>query len=264
MCKCIICGHQSEFFFIKKFQDFDLGAVDYHKCTNCGFVFSKKHQEMSHCDWKKLNIDFHENLENNKKEKMYNQPPYIQQSLLLHILNHNNILNINNCVDWGSGYGTLSKLLKRYYNISINNYDKYMESDYNRISSDEIVNRKFATLINSAVFEHVTAREQLDEINSCVSEDGNFVFHTFVSENVPKDPQWFYLLPVHCAFHTNKSMGILMEQWGYKSSIYCPTSRMWVLLKKDVANVEQRVKLINEEMHAEYLYLNNGFVDYWK
>ncbi|MFZ2541717.1 MAG: class I SAM-dependent methyltransferase, partial [Gallionella sp.] len=166
--------------------------------------------------------------------------------------------------DWGSGYGRFSGIMDKYFGININNYDKYMMPQKNFLSGSEIANRKFSVVINSAVFEHVTQRRYLDEINSLVSDEGCLIFHTVVCEKIPKDPNWFYLLPVHCAFHTNKSMEILMGQWGYTCSIYCPTSKMWVLFKKKPKNVEAVVKLINTEFQTDFLYFKSGFVDYWK
>jgi len=114
------------------------------------------------------------------------------------------------------------------------------------------------------VAEHVTKREHLDGINACVSENGRLIIHTRISEEIPKDPNWFYLLPVHCAFHTNKSMSLLMQQWGYVSSIYCPTARLWVLLKNENQNLFKLIQAINNEFQNEYLYGKLGFMDYWK
>jgi hypothetical protein len=70
--------------------------------------------------------------------------------------------------------------------------------------------------------------------------------------------------PVHTAFHTNKSMDILMKQWGYKSSIYCPMAKSWILLKKKSDEYYERCKLVNEEFQTEVFILKDGFMDYWK
>ncbi|MBL4706050.1 MAG: hypothetical protein JKY54_16105, partial [Flavobacteriales bacterium] len=98
-----------------------------------------------------------------------------------------------------------------------------------------------------------------------VSEDGCLMIHTVICENIPKNPDWFYFgPPVHCAFHTNKSMEILMEKWGYKSSIYCPSAKSWVLLKRESKEILESVEAINVELQTEYLICKTGFVDYWK
>ena len=80
--------------------------------------------------------------------------------------------------------------------------------------------RSYGLVLNNAVFEHVTNRETLDNIESFVTPKGCLAIHTLVPETIPKDSRWMYLLPVHCSFHTNKSMDILMKQWGYKCSVY--------------------------------------------
>jgi hypothetical protein len=72
---------------------------------------------------------------------------------------------------------------------------------------------------------------------------------------------------VHTAFHTNKSMSILMEQWGYAASIYSPQAKSWFLFKNDspvLQNLESTINSINRELQTKYFYYKNGFVDYWK
>ena len=105
-------------------------------------------------------------------------------------------------------------------------------------------------------------------MNDLVAKDGVLMLHTVVCENVPKDPNWFYITPiVHTAFHTNKSMSILMKQWGYAASIYSPQAKSWFLFKKDCHQVnwlEALVGEVNREMQTQYFYYKPCFVDYWK
>lgn len=54
-----------------------------------------------------------------------------------------------------------------------------------------------------------------------------------------------------------------MSQWGYESSIYCPSAKYWVLFKKD-KYIKEKVEFINKEFQTEYLVYKKGFVDYWK
>jgi hypothetical protein len=58
-------------------------------------------------------------------------------------------------------------------------------------------------------------------------------------------------------------MELLMSQWGYESSIYCPSAKYWVLFKKD-KYIKEKVEFINKEFQTEYLVYKKGFVDYWK
>ncbi len=91
------------------------------------------------------------------------------------------------------------------------------------------------------------------------------IMDTVICENVPNSRDWFYLEPpVHTTFHTNKSMNILMKQWGYKASIYCLSAKSWVLLKESSKETAEKVQQINKEFQTEYLIYKEGFVDYWK
>ena len=91
------------------------------------------------------------------------------------------------------------------------------------------------------------------------------ILHTVVCENIPHDQDWFYFQPpVHCAFHTNKSMDILMKQWGFNSSIYCIIGKIWILFKKEPENLVDKINSINKEFQKEIIFYKKGFVDYWK
>lgn len=264
MRKCFICGHESQFYFCKQFNEYGLADVDYNKCPNCGFVFSVTHREMGEQEWEELNRTYHADFEDPNIVNSANSPPYLLQAAMLSVLSHNGLVSLDNGLDWGSGYGRFSGILDKYFGIHIHNYDRYMPPRKNFISASELEKRKFSVVINSAVFEHVTDRRFLDEINSCVADDGCLIFHTVVCEKIPQDPNWFYLLPVHCAFHTNKSMGLLMDQWKYTCSIYCPTSKMWILFKRKPENIEAIVRTINIELQSDFFHYKSGFVDYWK
>jgi len=271
MTRCFICNTDYTFYFTKQFNEFGLDTVDYYRCPNCGFVLSKTHAEMEASQWERINIEFHRKLENFEYStgacgsQQLNQPPYLQQAVMLNTLHKNDLIDISDCVDWGSGIGHLSNVLAKYFNIPIKNYDKYMTPHRQYLAEDEMAGRRFSTVINSAVFEHVTNRGILDEINALVSDTGCLIFHTVVCEEIPCDPNWFYLAPpVHCAFHTNKSMAILMNQWGYSCSIYCPAAKMWTLFKDKPKGIESIVGAINLEFQTDYLYFKDGFMDYWK
>ena len=94
---------------------------------------------------------------------------------------------------------------------------------------------------------------------------GSLIIHTVICENIPKNPDWFYIEPpVHTTFHTNKSMSILMKQWGYEASIYCLSAKSWILLKEASQEIKEKVENINKEFQTEYLIYKEGFVDYWK
>ena len=270
--KCIICNGGSNYYFSKTyseapFDDFmrEIGRVDYHKCNRCGFVFSKTHFDIDESKWNNLNYLFHHYIENPDNDNILNQPPYVEQAIMISILGNNGIINTNSMIDYAAGYGTLSNILDKYFNLDLPIYDSYVKTEKSsrHIRKSEL--ETYKTVINSAMFEHVLSRESLDLVNNLVDKDGCLIIHTVVCENVPNDPNWFYLdPPVHSAFHTNKSMKILMEQWGYSSSIYCPPSKCWLLLRDNIEDVEEKVVAINKELQSKWFYCKNGFVDYWK
>jgi len=268
---CLICKSEMSYFFAKNYdeQPFkemmkDIGEVIYCKCQNCGFTMSKTHSELDEVAWEGLNYKFHHYLENTETE--INQPPYLEQGLLLKVLSKHKIIDTGSVLDYAGGYGSLSKVLKTYFEINLPIYDPYIQdnSDVEYVEKNNL--KTYKTVINSALFEHLLTRESFDAINSLVAEsEGAMMIHTLVCENLPKDPNWFYLEPpVHTTFHTNKSMQLLMKQWGYDASIYCFSAKSWILLKDASLETKNKVELINKELQTEYLIYKEGFVDYWK
>jgi hypothetical protein len=272
---CIICGCDSKFFFSKNYQSYpgspfaDDYLVSYYKCTHCGFVISKTHLEMTPKEWSDLNSSWHHNFESSFAERTNNQPPYAEQALALMLLFENDILDNNDVLDFAAGYGSLAKILKKYFNKEILLYDKYVnepESSLSYVSSEKL--RKYKLVINSAMFEHVLNRSDLDAVNALVSDDGVLMLHTVVCERVPQDPKWFYIEPmVHTAFHTNRSMSILMNQWGYTESVYSHLAKSWFLFKEkspSIENLESNIIKINKELQSKFFHHKRGFLDYWK
>jgi hypothetical protein len=269
--KCLICNNES-IFFIKKtsfkveYQEMvkDFSGFTYYKCTKCGFTISKTHMEMPNDLWLKLNYDFHHFIENNTAP--INQPPYLEQAMIINVLNSNGIVSFKNAIDFAGGYGTLSKILYNYHKITLPIYDPYVTTENEGVI---YINKKklskYNTLLNSALFEHLFTRNSFDEINDLIEDNGCMILHTVVCDNIPSDEKWFYMEPpVHCAFHTNYSMEILMSQWGFVSSIYCPSAKFWVLFKKEPENLNNKIDLINKEFQKEVIIYKKGFVDYWK
>ena len=274
--QCIICNSKSKYYFSKTYNEEPfktfmnpIGEVKYYKCTNCGFTMSKTHHELSLELWEKLNLDYHTHMEEVNKQskgKGRNPPPYFEIAFMLNVLSKNTIIDANDMLDFAGGYGTLSNILNKYFSIDLPVYDPFVQNNDRNIYIQKSSLRKYNTIINSALFEHVTSRKPLDEINNLVNDDGCMIIHTVIAENIPNNEDWFYIrrIPVHCAFHTNRSMEILMEQWGYIASLYCPTAKSWILFKKVSPDIEDLVGLINIEFQTEYLVYKKGFVDYWK
>lgn len=228
---------------------------DYRRCPHCGFVVNQYVVEMEQREWEQLNADFHKELEGGGLA--INQPPYAEQAMMIKMLAVSDIIDAYITLDYAAGSGALSKILDRYYRIWAEVFDKCF--------APRMITHKYDFVVNSAMFEHVRSRQDLDDVRACVSPDGALLVHTVVVENVPTDPNWFYFIsPVHCAFHTNKSMAILMEQWGYKSSIYSPKAKSWILLKREASEYARAVSQLNNELQTEWFILKDNFVDYWK
>lgn len=273
--KCLICNHGTDYFFSKDYPTYpgspfaETLRVDFWKCGDCGFTVSKTHQEMTEAQWSQLNSSWHHIHENNVSTRTTNQPPYIDQALALKILAENNVIDLGNSLDYAAGYGTFSRCMNKYFGIEIPIFDHYVHSrdtSVKYVAEEEL--SQYNLVINSAMFEHVLTREALDEVNGLVADDGVLMLHTVIAERVPKDPDWFYInTMVHTAFHTNKSMSLLMEQWGYKASIYSPQAKSWYLFKNNyphLDSLEERVMQINSELQTNYFFYKDGFVDYWK
>jgi len=267
---CMICNHPSDYYFSKTYMEkpfdqfmVDIGAVDYHRCAACGFVFSATHRQLPSVQWERLNEQFHHYNEN--PDSPINQPPYAEQAMMLALLREHGLIAADGMLDYAAGYGTLSRMLARYFDIRLPIYDPYVHAPDLDCYVREPVPGSYNTVINSAMFEHVLTRRDLNAVHELVAPDGCLILHTVVCENVPRDSEWFYLRPpVHVAFHTNKSMNRLMEQWGYRSSIYCPPSKCWVLLRKPWAEVADQVAAVNHELQSPWLVGKAGFMDYWK
>jgi len=270
---CIICNHPTHKFLTKTFTEkpldlimSEIGEVDYHKCGHCGFTLSQTHFDLEDSVWGKLNYDFHALIANGEIHGAHgNYPPYLEQALMVHLLNENSLIDCSSVLDYAGGSGTFSDLLTAYFKIPSLIFEPYMHdsSDSRYITRKEM--DQFKVVFNSAMFEHVRSRADLDEVNAVVDPDGCLMIHSVICENIPSDTNWFYYRPpVHCAFHTNKSMEILMEQWGYACSLYCPQAKCWTLFKKKPENFEKRIATINYQTKDTYLYPKEGFVDYWK
>jgi len=249
-------------YFQKLFNADGLDLVQYWCCENCGYVASKTHFEMSDDKWQKLNHNFHSSeiareTDPNSSSRQFNQ------ALMLYLLEKGGVITKGKWLDWGSGEGNLSRLLENCFSITLKNYDSYRKPITHCIPQSELKYRSYDLVISTAVFEHVRTRETLNEIESYVSDDGCLAVHTLVRGEIPADPNWFYLLPVHSSFHTNRSMQILMEQWGYTCSVYNEDSKLWIMFRKPCEVVRDQTVRFNYRIGWEYLHFKEGFMDYW-
>jgi hypothetical protein len=110
---CMICKSSTHYYFSKSYTDGpyshfmkDFGPIDYYQCDNCGFVYSKTHQELSEPVWAELNVNFHTTTESMRFDKKpTNSPPYAEQALMLAIAGKYQLINIDDMLDYAGGGG---------------------------------------------------------------------------------------------------------------------------------------------------------------
>jgi len=266
--QCMVCNSQMNHYFSKKFDVTYLSNVEYEKCINCGFVMSKTHYELSNNHWCKINKNYHQSYQG--KDFLSDDPRWIkrlrkQAEVINDGMNIGLIPKNLPWIDYGCGDGKLPDLLQSKYGIHLKKFDKFMHNE--DFTSEEYMKKnKFDFVITTSVFEHVLHRQALDDINSLVSDSGVMALHTLVADEIPDSPDWFYLLPVHCSFFTNKSMQILFKQWGYKSSIYHVDSQLWLFFKSDPDRIENVIANANKTPGRKkfYYHFKRDFMDYWK
>lgn len=262
--KCLICSGDMAYFFSKHFDnEDDLGKADYYRCAACGFSACKNHYEMSDTEWVRLNTTWH-HRNNLRTDNPWNRSQrHFNQALMLHLLKKHGIVPTGRWLDYASGQGGLSSQLDHHFAIRMDSFDRYVKPESFPIPESDLVKGGFELVSNTAMFEHVRDRRTLDEIESYVATDGCLALHTLVRGEIPSDPEWMYLLPVHCSFFTNHAMSILMQQWGYTCSIYNEQAKMWVLFKSDLPRISARVDELNRTMGWKFLHFKAGFMDFW-
>ena len=247
MTRCLICdGHASHYF--TKPDVPGLGANEFWRCGDCGFVYSKTLRELSEDEFLKLNercmTDWHGREHNDTdprwRERMRNQAGAIRIAADARLISRE-----LPWLDYACGDGWLADA------IGAQKYDPYMGD--HRTPPLPV---SYGFVVTTSVFEHFRRWEDFEAVEDCVAADGVMSMHTLVVEDVPRDPNWFYLLPMHCALLTNRAMSVLLSEWGYKCSAYCVPARLWFFFRNR-DGVERKVR----QLGWQY---KDGFCDYWK
>lgn len=265
--QCMVCDGDARPFISKDFNGlFDLGRVDYWRCDVCGFVYSKTHFEMSSSRWSDLNERYHRSYQGtsqNVDDPKWKFRLAAQRGVIAQLNAAKALPAARPWLDWGAGDGDLSSLLKEN-GLSLLNYDRYMSGEGFLLEGD-LRPEFFDFVITTSVFEHVTDRAVLDHISGLVSSSGVLGLHTLVRETIPRDPGWFYFLPVHVAFYTNRSMELLFQRWGYASSLYHVPSRLWFFFRNPGIDVDNLAEARNTLAGApEFFAKKDSFADYWR
>jgi hypothetical protein len=255
-------------FLTKRFVAFGLDTVEYCRYPNCGFVSSKTHAEMAPAAWEKLNFDAHASYQGTASApnddplwipRLHNQASIISDALDLSLLMKN-----GRWLDYACGDGKLCEILSQNHDLQFLKYERYMVKQKGYLTDADLRRGGYDFVITTSVFEHLVHREDFDFVASLVSKNGVLGLHTLVCESVPEDPMWFYLSPVHCSFHTNRSMDILLTQWGYTCSIYSVEAKLWLWFKDDPRFIEAAIRRANDRADRPHYIYKKGFVDYWK
>lgn len=263
---CLVCQSPTHDYFSKDFRgECGLERVSYTRCASCGFVSSRTHQEMSASEWESLNHRYHAaylGAGSNPDDPRWLERIDLQAATIQRLWSAG-LLPAGEWLDWGCGDGRLSDLVSRM-GPAVAKYDKYaLPTAVGFVTGDDLKPGAFDVVISTSVFEHFRESADFSDVFALLSGRGALALHTFVSEQVPPDPSWFYLLPVHCAFYTNASMQVLFERWGFTASVYAPEARMWFWFRGEANGMEPaltRAGLVPDQG----FYCKRGFVDYWR
>ena len=264
---CLICKKTTKFYFTKQFNKFGLKNVDYWKCGSCGFTAAKTLYELNDQKWTALNEEFHSSYHFTDEcyfDKNWIKRLKIQAKTLALLKNKGLLTQKKPWLDYGCGDGKLSQFLTKN-KVTLLNYDEYPGTHTtNILPLQNLHSHGFDLVVSTSVFEHIRNLETLNKIEHLVSQNGCLAIHTLVREEIPQDPNWFYLLPVHCSLFSNKSMQILFEKWKYEFSLYHVPSRMWFWYRKKPENLEKIITNLNKDHKEKEYFYKSGFMDYWK
>lgn len=271
--KCFVCGEEMTGYFQKKMRP-DMPEWNYVRCGRCGLVLCQTVYEMSDREWEKINDGCGEKFGHDEDP---DDPRWVerlrgQAELFANLAAHGIWEPETRFVDYGCGDGKLADYVQNELSVrgggtfvshKLLKYEKYLHpegpSDY--LPDEAVTPGSFDMVVTCSVFEHLLGRPDVDEIVGLLKENGTLCMHTLVCEEVPQDPDWFYLLGGHCTLWTNNSMSLLFEQYGFTGCAYHVQARMWLFFR-DRQRFEQ-LKSKCTLIPGEWIF-SDQFVDYWK
>lgn len=255
---CFVCAGQPQPHFVKTFDAWGLGAVSYDRCPDCGTGYARTLLEMAEGAWVDLCQRYHRschgggaNLHDPRAESRRRaQADHLRDLVGVGLLPAQGLW-----LDYGCGEGQLADLIAAWHG-RVDRYDPFVMAP-GHLAANELVAGRYDVVVSTAVAEHVRSRGELDAMVASLAENGVLALHTLVRGDFPADPDWFYLLPVHTVFFTNVAMGILLNQWGFRSSYYDPGSRLWTCFRNHDEAALRRILPEADGLAAA------GFAAYW-
>ncbi len=255
--KCFVCGGEMNPFMKKFFGMKNLESCEYVRCENCGLVVAKTLYEMPQKNWEALNYECHATYQNtNELAVDPNWLPRLkaQAKVIAELINRGVLDKNANALDYGAGDGKLSDFVAE--KDWLKKFDKYMaRPNENYLSAEDLQPESFDFVITCSVFEHLLGKNDVEKIFALLKSSGTMALHTLICEEVPRDPNWFYLQPVHCTFWTNAAMKIIFSRYKFKACAYDVGARLWFMFRD-----AEKISLLKNLPFV----VSNDFVDYWK
>lgn len=257
---CFVCGGEMRPFMEKSFGMKNLDACEYVRCENCGLVVAKTLYEMPHEQWENLNRECHAAYQNTDAldvDPRWLERLQAQAKVLAELINCGVLDKSARAVDYGAGDGKLSNYIAAQIQSPwLKKFDAYMaRPNENYLSAEDLTPETFDFVITCSVFEHLLGAGDVEKIFALLKSNGTMALHTLVCEEIPRDPNWFYLQPVHATFWTNAAMKKIFAQYNFKACAYHVEARLWLMFR----DVEKSARLKNSSW-----ILADDFVDYWK
>lgn len=255
--KCFVCGGDMRQFMEKSFGMKNLDACRYVRCEGCGLVVAETLYDMPRENWEALNRECHAAYQHT--DALAVDPNWLprlhaQADVLNDLINRGVLDKSARAVDYGAGDGKLADMCRPW----LKKFDAYMaRPGEGYLSAQDMTPATFDFVITCSVFEHLLGANDVEKIFALLTADGTAALHTLVCEEVPRDPNWFYLQPVHATFWTNAAMKIIFRRYGFKACAYHVDARLWLMFR----DVEKFSRL---KACAGDWILADDFVDYWK
>jgi Methyltransferase domain len=260
---CFVCDAAMRPHLVKDFGGaYGFERAYYERCPTCGLVVSRTHFELEDAAWARLNDGYH--TEYLGTDVNHDDPRWLdrlghQADVLPRLFRTGLTPSGRPWLDYGAGDGKLADTVGKV-GVPMQKFDRFLPAGNGFIGEADLRPGGFDLVLTTSVFEHVRGIEPLDEVDSLVAPDGVMALHTLVRGEIPRDPEWFYLLPVHCTFLTNRAMALLLERWGYRSSLYHVDARLWCFARHDAEWLRTRAE---EARLAGEWTVDEGFAAYW-